>query len=161
MKKLKKRKILFVTSNRADFGLLSNLIKIVQKNKKFNSLVITLGQHLDKKYGSSINEIRKDKIKKIFKMKKKIKSSKTFHLTNYLSDVILFSNRIISKINPNLIVILGDRFEILGPVIAGYNSNIKIAHIHGGEKTYGSKDDSIRHAISKLSNFHFISHKFF
>ena len=87
MKKLKKRKILFVTSNRADFGLLSNLIKIVQKNKKFSSLVITLGQHLDKNYGNSINEIRKDKIKKIFKMKKKIKSSKTFHLTNYLSDV--------------------------------------------------------------------------
>ena len=123
MKKLKKRKILFVTSNRADFGLLSNLIKIVQKNKKFSSLVITLGQHLDKNYGNSINEIRNDKIKKIFKMKKKIKSSKTFHLTNYLSDVILFSNRIISKINPNLIVILGDRFEMLGPVIAGYNSN--------------------------------------
>ena len=54
---------------------------------------------------------------------------------------------------------MGDRFEMLGPVIAGYNSNIKIAHIHGGEKTYGSKDDSIRHSISKLSNFHFISHK--
>jgi hypothetical protein len=63
-----------------------------------------LGQHLDKNYGNSLNEIRNDKIKKIFKMKKKIKSSKTFHLTNYLSDVILFSNRIISKINPNLIV---------------------------------------------------------
>ena len=81
MKKLKKRKILFVTSNRADFGLLSNLIKIVQKNKKFNSLVITLGQHLDKKYESSINEIIKDRINKMLKMgKKKLNRQKLFIL---------------------------------------------------------------------------------
>ena len=158
MKKLNKKKILFITGNRADFGLLSGLIKKIQNNKKFQTNVLALSQHNSKEFGKTFSEIKADKIRNIIQMKKKIFSSKDIDLTNYFSEVVKKTNKIISLKKPNLIIILGDRFEILASVISAYLNNIKIAHFHGGEKTYGSKDDSIRHSITKLANFHFVSH---
>ena len=158
MRKLNKKNILFISGNRADFGMLSGLIKKIQKKKIFNTTVLALAQHANDKFGKTFSEIRSDKIKNVIKMKKKIISSKDIDITNYFSEVVKETNKIISKKKPDLLIVLGDRFEIMGSVISAYLNNVEIAHIHGGEKTYGSKDDCLRHSISKLSNYHFVSH---
>ena len=158
MRELNKKKILFISGSRADFGLLSGLIKKIQNKKKFKTTVFALAQHTNNKFGKTFSEIRTDKIKNVIKMKKKIISSMDIDITNYFSEVVKKTNKIISQIKPDFIIVLGDRFEIMGSVISAYLNNIRIAHIHGGEKTYGSKDDCLRHSISKLSNYHFVSH---
>ena len=79
-------------------------------------------------------------------------------ISNYISETISATSNVIDKIKPEKIVILGDRYELLGSAIASMSHRIPIAHIHGGEVTTGAIDDSIRHSISKLSHLHFPIH---
>ncbi len=154
-------KIFLLTSTRADFGLLKNLIKKLNKDKKFNLKVIVTGSHLSKKHGLSLNEIKQSKIK-VFK---KIKiSNSTKSNTFLLNDIGILSKKLSYLINqekPHLMILLGDRYETLGAALAAYISKIPIAHIHGGEITSGSLDDGFRHSISKLSTIHFVSNLFY
>ena len=92
-------------------------------------------------------------------IKTNFKDDKPNHIANYLGDGIKeFSNKF-TKIKPDLLLVLGDRYEIYAAVIAAYLARIPIAHIYGGETTQGSLDEGIRHSISKLSNIHFVSTK--
>lgn len=154
-----KKRILVVTSSRADFGILSNLINLIKNDKSLILELIVTGSHLSKKKNSSISEInnQKIKIKKILKINFK---------NNNLSDTVSIFTKSITKfkktydlIKPNLILILGDRFEIFASALAAFFYRIPIAHIHGGEVTYGAFDEAIRHSITKLSNFHFVTNK--
>ena len=151
-------KVFLLTSTRADFGLLSNLIFEIKKNKKFNLKVIVTGSHLSKKYGLGIKEIKKKRIN-IFKT---IKISNNVTLPKFImNDFGYLSKKIsflIQNYKPNLFILLGDRYEVLSTALAAYISKIPIAHIHGGEITSGSLDDGFRHCISKLSSIHFVSH---
>ena len=151
-------KVFLLTSTRADFGLLSNLIFEIKKNKKFDLKVIVTGSHLSKKHGFSFKEIKKKRIN-VFKT---IKISNKVALPNFLlNDFGYLSKKIsflIQKYKPNLFILLGDRYEVLSVALAAYISKIPIAHIHGGEITSGSLDDGFRHCISKLSTIHFVSH---
>jgi len=153
------KKILFFTSSRADYGILSGLIKKISVNKKFNLDVIVSGSHLDKKYGYSLKEILKDKIK----IRKKIKITTTANnsLNTILasSETLLKFAKVLKKINPHLVILLGDRYETFSAAIASYILNIPIAHLHGGEVTVGSQDEGFRHSITKLSNYHFVTNK--
>ena len=151
-------KVFLLTSTRADFGLLSNLIIEIKKNKKINLKVIVTGSHLSKKHGLSFKEIKKKKIN-VFKS---IKISNNVALPKFLmNDFSYLSKKIsflIQKYKPNLFILLGDRYEVLSVALTAYISKIPIAHIHGGEITSGSLDDGFRHCISKLSSIHFVSH---
>lgn len=151
-------KVFLLTSTRADFGLLSNLIFEIKKYKKFELKVIVTGSHLSKKHGFSFKEIKKKKIN-VFK---KIKISNNVVLPNFLlNDFGFLSKKIsslIQKYKPKLFILLGDRYEVLSVALAAYISKIPIAHIHGGEITSGSLDDGFRHCISKLSSIHFVTH---
>lgn len=151
-------KVFLLTSTRADFGLLSNLIFEIKKNKKFDLKVIVTGSHLSKKYGLGIKEIKKKRIN-IFKT---IKISNNVTLPKFImNDFGYLSKKIsflIQNYKPNLFILLGDRYEVLSAALAAYISKIPIAHIHGGEITSGSLDDGFRHCISKLSSIHFVSH---
>ena len=103
-------------------------------------------------------EIEKDGLKKYYK-KKYYKKTYEKDISNYISQAIVSTSEILDKINPEKIVILGDRYELLGCAIASMSYRIPIVHIHGGEITEGAIDDSIRHSISKLSHLHFPIHK--
>ena len=155
-----KKKIVFFTGSRADFGLLSNLIKKVQK-KISNTYLIVSGTHFSKKYGFTLNEIKNEKIRNI------IKAPVDINKTNDLSIVKNFSNtaktigKKINNLKPNLFVVLGDRYETLAASIAAMMNRIPIVHINGGELTEGAYDDSIRHSVSKMSHIHFTSHKIY
>lgn len=153
-------KICIVTSNRADFGLLNNLINEINRYKKnFDLKIIVTGSHLFKSHGLTINEIIKNRQIKIFK---KIEIYSTaLHDANFISDalsktIVKFQN-IFKKYSNDIVVLLGDRYEILGVALAATINRIAIAHIHGGELTEGAIDDQIRHAITKFSHLHFVS----
>jgi len=154
-------KIFLVTSTRADFGLLKNLILELNKSNYFDLKIIATGTHFSKKHGYSFSEIKKSNTK-VFK---KIFISNKANSPKYLLDDIgvlsknIFS--LIKKNKPDLFVLLGDRYEIFAVAISAYISRIPIAHIHGGEITQGSLDDGYRHSISKFSNIHFVSNKIY
>ena len=151
------KKILFISSSRADYGLLKNVIIETQKLNRETYLLVT-GSHLSREFGKTFSEIKKDKIKNIIKKKILDKNFKDSNVSNYLIKSIKITRDVIKKVKPDVLVILGDRYEILGSAIASMISRIPIAHIHGGELTLGALDDSIRHSITKFSHLHFPIH---
>ncbi len=153
------KKILFISSSRADYGLLRKVILNVRQNKKVKFYIFVTGSHLSKNFGNTIKEIEKDGLKKnIIKKKVLKKNFSEKDISSYISETITSTSNILEKINPEKVVILGDRYELLGCAIASMSHRIPIAHIHGGEVTRGAIDDSIRHSISKLSHLHFPIH---
>lgn len=147
-------KIFAITSSRSDFGILKPLLNEIERDKKLDLTLNITGSHFSKLFGSTHKEISKSNFKKIVKNKINYKIS---DLSKSLKLLNIFKNNLI-KSKPDLLIILGDRFEILIAAYCAFMLKIKIAHIHGGEKTKGSLDDQIRHCISKLSNYHFVVH---
>jgi GDP/UDP-N,N'-diacetylbacillosamine 2-epimerase (hydrolysing) len=150
-------KVFLITSTRADFGLLKNLIINLKKDKFFRSKIFATGTHFSKKYGFSYKEIEKENVliyKKIL-LSNITKSSK--YLIKDINYLIKKFSLAVSKERPDLIIVLGDRYEIFSIVLTAYINRIPIAHISGGEKTVGSLDDGFRHCITKMSNLHFVS----
>ena len=95
----------------------------------------------------------------LYKIKITISDDSSFGSSNFFSEFSKKFNRSLKKINPDLLIILGDRFEILAAASVAVINNVPICHLHGGESTEGLIDDSIRHAVTKLSSLHFVSHK--
>ena len=152
-------KLCTITGSRAEFFILKNLILRLQKEKKFKHQLIVTGSHTSRKFGNTIRDIKRNKVKITSIIKTNFKGDKPNNITNYLADGIKkFSNKF-SKTKPDLILVLGDRYEIYSAVIAAYLARISIAHIYGGETTQGSLDEGIRHSITKLSNIHLVSNK--
>ncbi len=150
-----KRKICIVTSTRADYGLLKNTMKVMKKNEKMKMLLIVAGTHLTEEFGKTIEEIRKDG----FRVDKKVEltmssDSKSAISISFGIGVIGFSNAYM-EMRPDLVLLLGDRYEILSAACAATLQNIPIGHIHGGELTKGAIDEVMRHAITKMSHIHF------
>jgi GDP/UDP-N,N'-diacetylbacillosamine 2-epimerase (hydrolysing) len=154
-------KIFLVTSSRADFGLLKNLILKLDKTSDFELKIIATGSHFSKKHGFSFQEIRSEKIK-IYKkilITNNTKSSRS--LLNDMSVLSKIISSLIKKNKPDLFIVLGDRYEVFAITLAAYLERTPIAHIHGGELTQGSLDDGFRHCITKMSNFHFVTHEIY
>lgn len=152
-----KKKFLFITSGRADFGILSNLYKDIKNNKNIKSKIIVCGNHFDKRFGFSFNELIEKKIRDIIKINIKLKNDKKKNILFSISDAIKILTKTLDEEKPNLVILLGDRYEAFSAAISCLILNIPIAHIHGGEVTYGAFDDSIRHSITKMSILHFTS----
>ena len=151
-------KIFLVTSTRADFGILKNLIFNLKKINHFNLKIIATGTHFSKKHGFSFSEIKNQKVE-IYK--KVVITNNASSPKSLLNDMSILSKSIsflIKKDKPDLFIVLGDRYEIFAVALSAYVNKVPIAHIHGGEVTQGSLDDGFRHCISKMSNIHFVSH---
>ena len=158
----KKRKICIVTTNRADYGHLKDLIFKVHKSKNFILKLIVSGSHLSKKHGYSISEILNDKLPIASKIRLNIKKDfDNKEIIKSLSKSLIKFDGIIDKINPDIILILGDRYEILPVAQIALFRNIPLAHVHGGEVTSGVLDEQIRHAVTKFSDIHFVSNNIF
>ena len=151
---MKKRKITVTTGTRADYGLLRPVLNKIKSNKNLDLILIVTGMHLYKKYGFTINGIKKDgfKIYDSFNMTPK-KNSK-YLLSEMLGKSIINFSKVFEKIKPDINLVLGDRDEMLASSLAAYHMNIPNAHIHGGDKS-GGIDEYTRHAITKISNIHF------
>ena len=154
-----KKKILIFTGSRADYGLMKNVIFEIKKQKKINCEVVAGNAHYSKYFGSTFREIKNDKIKIDYSIKKNFDKLLHEDVIDYISKTLPIFKAIIKKSSPNLILVLGDRFEVFSFVQAAFFLKIGIAHIHGGEVTSGAFDDNIRHSITKFSNYHFATHK--
>ena len=153
------KKICLITSSRSDFGLLKNLIIKIKKNKNFHISVIASGSHFSKSFGNTQNEIKKSGIIIKEKIVSNFDSSQLSGVSKIISSSIIKSSQLFKKLKPDLLIVLGDRYEILASVLSAHLSRIPIAHIHGGEVTQGSLDDAFRHSITKMSHIHFVANK--
>ena len=151
-------KICMFSGSRSEYGLLKKLIQLLLKDKFFKTDLIISGSHLSKKHGFSVREIIEDKIKIKKKFSLDLKSSSSWNVCKNFSLINFKVNNFFKKSKFDIIILLGDRYETLSVAIAAYINRIPIVHIHGGEKTNDSLDDNYRHAISKFSNYHFVSH---
>ena len=155
-----KKNLFVISGNRSDYDLLYWLLKEIKKNKKFFDLkLITTGNHYSKKYGSTYKNIKKDGFKIYKSIKIDFLKDNLDSLIKNISFISIKFNEIIKKKKPDLIILLGDRYEILPIAIVAMFNGIPICHLNGGEHTLNAFDDYIRNCISKLSYFHFPSHK--
>lgn len=150
------KKICFITTSRADFGMIKIIVNEALKYKKnYKIYLIVSGNHNDKFFGKSLGEIKLSKRVKIFKVFSNQKNKNSFSVSLSFSNFLAKFSYTLKKINPNIFVVFGDRYEMLAATISAFILRIPIAHIAGGEKTSGSLDDGFRHSITKLSNLHF------
>ena len=149
------RKICVVTGTRAEFGLLRPLMQLVKDDEQLNLQIIATGMHLSSEFGCTINEI----IKSGFEVDKQLEcilsSDSSVGVSKSIGLAMIGFADAYRDLMPDLVVVLGDRTEILAAVIAAAMANIPIAHIHGGETTEGAYDEAIRHSITKFSHLHF------
>ena len=150
-----KKKVIFVTSTRADFGKLKSLIRITKANFKFKVKIVVTGMHLLKKFGSTYREVTKSFKSNVIKFENQKSNDK---LEIILYKTIKKFSEIVNLEKPDLIIIHGDRVEALGCATVGALNHILTGHIEGGEIS-GTIDDSIRHSITKLSHVHFVGTK--
>ena len=153
-----KQKISITTGTRSEYGILRELIKEISKSKKLELYLLVTGMHLSKKFGYTINEIKKDKIPIHAKIKMIPSGNTPYDMSVSLGKGIVGFSKILKKIKPDLNVVLGDRDEALASALAASHMNIPNAHIHGGEISQGI-DEYNRHAITKISNIHFAATK--
>ena len=149
------KKICIFTSSRAEFGILHKLIIHLKKN--FDVYLIVSGTHLLRSFGKTVNEINSSKIKINKVIKYQIKKNDSQELLINISFLIKKLSKNFKKKKLDLVIILGDRYELLAPTIVATFHRIPICHIHGGEKTLTAIDDNIRHSISKMSSLHFVA----
>ena len=151
------RKICFVTGSRADYSPLYPLMKLAFDSKKIKFQLIATCMHLSPKFGNTYKVIENDGFKIDVKVKIPLNSDKPESITEAAGKAMIGIAKAYKKLKPDIVVILGDRFEILSAAFAAISAKIPIAHIHGGERTIGVIDESIRHSVTKMSAFHFVS----
>lgn len=148
-----KKKILFLTGTRADYGKMKPLMKAIEEQENFECHIFVTGMHTLKDFGDTKSEVYKDKFKNIHVyMNQIIEEPMDLVLANTINGF----GRYIRELEPDMIVVHGDRAEALAGAIVGAINNILVAHIEGGEIS-GTIDESIRHSISKLAHIHFVS----
>lgn len=150
-----KKKVVFVTGTRADFGKLKSLINILNRYEAFETHLFVTGMHLDERYGYTVHEIERQRYAHIYQYPN--------HNSESEMDIMLAKTtegfaRYVRVVKPDCIVVHGDRIEALACATVGALNNILVAHIEGGELS-GTVDELIRHAISKLSHTHFVANK--
>ncbi|MCA9398277.1 MAG: UDP-N-acetylglucosamine 2-epimerase (hydrolyzing) [Candidatus Omnitrophica bacterium] len=152
-----KRKICVFTGSRAEYGLLYWLMKEIKKDKRLLLQLIVTGMHLDKRFGQTYKTIGRDGFKIDAKVPLLKFEDSDAGITKAIGLGCAKFADVLKRIKPDMVVILGDRYEMLPGAIAAYIAKIPIAHIHGGEITQGLIDEGIRHSITKLSSLHFVS----
>jgi GDP/UDP-N,N'-diacetylbacillosamine 2-epimerase (hydrolysing) len=149
-----KRKICVVTGTRAEYGLLYWLMKEIEADKDLELQLIVTGMHLSPEFGLTYKEIEKE-----FRIDKKIEmllsSDTTMGISKSMGLAQIGFAEAFEELKPDILVVLGDRYEIFSAVSVAMICNIPMAHLHGGETTQGAFDESIRHSITKMSHLHF------
>lgn len=160
MNKSNLKNVAILTTSRADYSILRNLVHFFKNSKKINFKLIVTGQHLSNKYGKTFNEISADYGRKnLIKIDINVNRSNVQSLMQVMQKAMMKFSILFSKNKFDLIILLGDRYETLSIALASVMHGVPIVHINGGEKTSGSSDDMFRHCITKLSNYHFVSCK--
>lgn len=152
-----KRKICVISGTRAEYGLLYWIIREIQADPELSVQLIVTGMHLSQEFGLTYKQIEEDGVHIDRKVEILLSSDTDVGTTKSVGIGCLGFADAFSDLQPDVVLVLGDRFEILSAVIAAMFAKIPVAHIHGGEITAGVVDENIRHAITKMANIHFPS----
>ena len=153
------RKICVITGSRADYGLLRRVINGIKCDPDLTLQLVVTGTHLSKDYGSTYEEVKRDGFEINGVIHTVGDSDSPAAIAESMGLGLTGFGSIFEKLKPDLLVVLGDRFEIFAATTAALVARIPVAHIHGGEVTEGAFDDAIRHSITKMSNLHFVATK--
>jgi UDP-hydrolysing UDP-N-acetyl-D-glucosamine 2-epimerase len=144
-----------VTVGRSDYGIYFPVLCLLQADKEIELRLIVAAGHLDPKFGNTVQEIERDGFPIAARVPMKINGDSRDHVAMAIGVGVQEFSSAYMHTQPDVVLLLGDRYEMISAAIAALPSKIPIAHIHGGELTYGAIDDAIRHAITKLSHIHF------
>lgn len=151
------RKICIVTGSRADYGLLTGLMREISADPALTLQVVATGAHLSAKFGHTVDVIRADGYKVAAEVPVDLDSDLPYAVAIATGQVVSGMAKTFQGLAPDVVVLLGDRYEIFAAATAALLMNIPIAHIHGGELTLGAVDDALRHAITKMASLHFVA----
>ena len=150
-------KILAVTGSRADWGLLAPPLALLRDDPAFDLKLVVTGQHLTQEGRNSLREIEDEGFLIDERIDLHLGDDSEVGVSKSLALAVSGSSQVIDKLRPNLIFVLGDRYEILGVVSAALIARVPVAHLGGGDITEGAIDDAMRHAITKMSHLHFVT----
>lgn len=151
------RKVCVVTGTRAEYGLLSRLMWLIRADHDLTLQIIATNMHLSPEFGLTYKEIEADGFTIDKKVEMLLSSDTSNAITKSIGLATIGFADAYEDLQPDILLILGDRFEILAAATAALIYKIPVAHLHGGEITEGAYDDAIRHAITKMSHLHFVS----
>lgn len=151
------KKICVVTATRAEYGLLKPLIELIHESKELELQLMVTGAHLSPEFGLTYQGIEKDGYHITAKVEMLLSSDTSVGITKSMAVALMGFADYFEQYKPDMVVILGDRYEMLMVATAAMMAKIPISHIHGGEITEGAYDDAIRHSITKMSYLHFAS----
>ena len=154
-----KRKICVITGSRAEYWLLKPLMEKLKEDKGVTLQILVTGMHLSSDFGLTYKDIEKDGFYINKKIDIRLSSDTSSGIARSMGLALEGFAKAYGKFNPDIVILLGDRFEIFSAACAAYISRIPIAHINGGEVTEGAFDDAFRHSITKMSTLHFVSTK--
>lgn len=152
-----KRKVCVVTGTRAEFGLLQRLMGLIRDHEALELQIITTGMHLSPEFGLTYRDIEAAGFIIDRKIECLLSADTSSAVAKSMGLGLIGFADAYAALQPDLLVVLGDRFEILSAVSAALVSRIPVAHLHGGETTEGAFDEGIRHAITKMSHLHFVA----
>jgi GDP/UDP-N,N'-diacetylbacillosamine 2-epimerase (hydrolysing) len=152
-----KRKICVVTGTRAEYGLLRWVMDGIREAPNLELQIIATGMHLSPEFGLTYREIEKDGFKIDRKVEMLLSSDTSAGLAKSMGIGLIGFGEVLQQFQPDIILVLGDRFEVFSVVAAAMIARIPVAHLHGGESTEGAFDEAIRHSITKMSHLHFVA----
>ena len=151
------RKVCVITGTRADYGLLRWVMQGIKDDADLNLQIIATGMHLSPEFGLTYKAIEADGFDIDRKVEMLTSSDTPVGITKSMGLGMIGFADALNELNPDLIVVLGDRFEIFAAVATALVERIPVAHLHGGETTEGAFDEAFRHSITKMSHFHFVA----
>ena len=152
-------KICVITGSRADYGLLHFVMQGIKNDPVLTLQIIATGMHLSPTFGHTFKEIESDGFKIDYKVDILSNVDDGYSIAESMGQGLIGFAKALNELNPDLVLVLGDRFEIFSAVAAALVAKIPVAHIHGGEVTIGAFDDAMRHSITKMSHLHFVATK--
>jgi UDP-N-acetylglucosamine 2-epimerase (non-hydrolysing)/GDP/UDP-N,N'-diacetylbacillosamine 2-epimerase (hydrolysing) len=152
-----KRKICVVTGSRADYGLLYWLMKDIQAGSLFELQLVVTGMHLSPEFGMTVNVIEENGFKIDARVETLLSNDSAIGVTKSVGLGVISFAEVYERLRPDLVLVLGDRFEIFAAAQAALFAKLPIAHIGGGDVTEGAYDEAMRHSISKMAHLHFVT----
>lgn len=149
------RKIAVLTGTRAEYGVMKNILRRIEKSNKLQLLLIVTGTHLSKRYGHTIDEIVSDGFTVVEEIPLQGDFSENMRIPREMALLIQELSACFDALSPDILMLCGDRYEALAAASVAVGMHIPIAHISGGESTEGAMDEQIRHAITKMAHIHF------
>ncbi|QPJ64081.1 MAG: UDP-N-acetylglucosamine 2-epimerase (hydrolyzing) [Candidatus Nitrohelix vancouverensis] len=154
---MSERSLCVVTGTRADYGHLSCLMRAIQNDPELRLQVVATGMHLSPEFGMTVDGIIEDGFEVSARVEMLLSSDTAVGIGKSIGLGVIGFAEVFDRLQPDVTILLGDRFEMLAAAMAATAARIPIAHLHGGETTEGAMDEAFRHAITKMSHVHFVA----